>query len=80
MSVEVNIQKQLDGFTLHVQLSAGDLPIALLGASGSGKSMTDRRAGIGMVSGEDHDDLVCFDFCQRDRHLSADVPHGARCV
>ena len=40
MSVEVNIQKQLDGFTLHVQLSAGDLPIALLGASGSGKSMT----------------------------------------
>jgi molybdate transport system permease protein len=35
----VNIQKQLPNFLLQVNLQAGDQPIAILGESGSGKSM-----------------------------------------
>ncbi len=35
----VNIQKQLPGFTLHVQFNSGNQPLGILGASGSGKSM-----------------------------------------
>ena len=40
MSLEVNIEKNLDGFTLRAAFSAGNTPTALLGASGCGKSMT----------------------------------------
>lgn len=40
MSLEVNIEKKLDGFTLRAEFSAGDTATALLGASGCGKSMT----------------------------------------
>ena len=40
MSLEVNIEKKLDGFTLRVALTAGNTSTALLGASGCGKSMT----------------------------------------
>ena len=40
MSIYLDIEKNLDGFTLNMQLDADNLPIALLGASGSGKSMT----------------------------------------
>ena len=40
MSLEVNIKKRLGGFTLDVAFSAGDGVLALLGASGCGKSMT----------------------------------------
>ena len=40
MSLEVNIKKRLGGFTLDVTFSAGDGVLALLGASGCGKSMT----------------------------------------
>ena len=40
MSLEVDIEKKLDGFTLQVSFSAGDTATALLGASGCGKSMT----------------------------------------
>ena len=40
MSLEVNIEKKLDGFTLRAAFSAGNIPTALLGASGCGKSMT----------------------------------------
>ena len=39
MSLEVNIEKKLDGFTLRAAFSAGNTPTALLGASGCGKSM-----------------------------------------
>ena len=38
MSLEVNIEKKLDGFTLRAAFSAGNTPTALLGASGCGKS------------------------------------------
>ena len=40
MSLEVNIEKKLDGFILRSEFSAGDTATALLGASGCGKSMT----------------------------------------
>lgn len=40
MSIFVDIEKNLDGFRLNMQLEADNIPIALLGASGSGKSMT----------------------------------------
>ena len=40
MSLEVNIEKKLDGFTLRAAFSVGNTPTALLGASGCGKSMT----------------------------------------
>lgn len=40
MAIEIEIDKQLDGFTLHTSFCAADGPMALLGASGSGKSMT----------------------------------------
>ena len=40
MSLEVNIEKKLDGFTLRAEFAAGDTATALLGASGCGKSMT----------------------------------------
>ena len=40
MSLEVNIEKKLDGSILRSAFSAGDTATALLGASGCGKSMT----------------------------------------
>ena len=40
MSLEVNIEKKLDGFTLRAAFAAGNTSTALLGASGCGKSMT----------------------------------------
>ena len=40
MALEVNIEKKLDGFTLRADFTVDREPFALLGASGSGKSMT----------------------------------------
>ena len=40
MSLFVDIEKKLGDFTLAVKMEAGDETMALLGASGSGKSMT----------------------------------------
>ncbi|MBP3494054.1 MAG: sulfate/molybdate ABC transporter ATP-binding protein [Oscillospiraceae bacterium] len=40
MSLYVDIEKKLGSFCLQVKLEAGDETLALLGASGSGKSMT----------------------------------------
>ena len=40
MSLEVSIEKKLDGFTLQAGFTAGSTATALLGASGCGKSMT----------------------------------------
>ncbi len=40
MSLEVHIEKKLEGFTLRADFSAGNTSTALLGASGCGKSMT----------------------------------------
>ena len=40
MSLEVNITKKLDGFTLHANFASRSTATAILGASGCGKSMT----------------------------------------
>ena len=40
MSIFVDIEKRLGAFTLNVKFQAGDETLALLGASGCGKSMT----------------------------------------
>ena len=40
MSLEINIEKKLDGFTLRAAFTVGNTSTALLGASGCGKSMT----------------------------------------
>ncbi|MBR3017400.1 MAG: sulfate/molybdate ABC transporter ATP-binding protein [Clostridia bacterium] len=40
MALSVDIEKRFKGFTLRVAFEAGDETLALLGASGSGKSMT----------------------------------------
>ena len=40
MSLEVNVTKRFDGFTLHADFTAGNTAAAILGASGCGKSMT----------------------------------------
>ena len=40
MALTVNIEKKFKGFTLRAAFRAGDETMALLGASGSGKSMT----------------------------------------
>ena len=40
MSLEVHIEKKLNGFTLRSDFAAGNTATAILGASGCGKSMT----------------------------------------
>jgi molybdate transport system ATP-binding protein len=40
MALAVSIRKKLEGFLLDVELEAGEEVLALLGASGCGKSMT----------------------------------------
>ena len=40
MSLLVDIQKRFKGFTLSAQFRSGGVPLGILGASGSGKSMT----------------------------------------
>ena len=40
MSLVLNIKKRYPGFTLDIQLEAGEERVALLGASGCGKSCT----------------------------------------
>ena len=40
MSLVLDIKKRYPGFTLDIQLDAGEERVALLGASGCGKSCT----------------------------------------
>ena len=42
MSLEVNIEKKLNGFTLRSEFTARDTATSLLGASGCGKSINGR--------------------------------------
>ncbi len=42
MSIEIDITKELPGFTLDVQVKTGNTVLGLLGASGCGKSLTMR--------------------------------------
>ena len=39
MSLEVPIAKRIEGFTIHADFAAGNTAAAILGASGSGKSI-----------------------------------------
>ena len=68
MSLEVHIEKKLDGFTLRSDFTAGDTATAILGASGCGKSMT-LRCIAGIVKPDKGrivlDGRVLFDSEQR---------------
>ena len=48
MAVSVDIEKKLHGFTLKVKLESDGSPMGILGASGSGKSMTLRNPDTGL--------------------------------
>ena len=66
--IAVNIQKSLGDFTLNVEFSAGNEVLALLGGSGSGKSMT-LRAIAGIVTPDSGrivvDGTVFYDSAQK---------------
>ncbi len=86
MALTVEIEKKLSGFTLQMAFEAGDETLALLGASGCGKSMTLRC--IAGVERPDRgrivlDDTVLFDSDQRidlppqQRHVGLMFQHYA---
>ena len=50
MALSVDIRKALGNFHLAVQFDAGDETLALLGASGCGKSVTMYRTGSSLCA------------------------------
>ena len=68
MSLSVDIRKDFGSFTLQVQLEAGHETLALLGASGCGKSMT-LRCIAGVVTPDEGkivvDGITLFDSAAR---------------
>lgn len=78
MSIYLDIEKVLDGFTLHMQLEAENIPIALLGASGSGKSMTLRC--IAGIEKPDRGKIILDDICVFDSEKQIDLSPQERGV
>jgi molybdate transport system ATP-binding protein len=78
MSLSVNIIKRLPGFTLNVSLDAEAGVTALLGASGSGKSMTLRC--IAGVERPDEGSIVLDGRVLYDSKAKIDLPPQARRV
>lgn len=78
MSLSVNIIKRLPGFTLNVSLNAEAGVTALLGASGSGKSMTLRC--IAGVERPDEGSIVLDGRVLYDSKAKIDLPPQARKV
>ena len=78
MSLSVNIIKRLPGFTLNVSLNAEAGVTALLGASGSGKSMTLRC--IAGVERPDEGNIVLDGRVLYDSKAKIDLPPQARKV
>jgi len=78
MSLSVNIVKRLQGFTLNVSFSAEAGVTALLGASGSGKSMTLRC--IAGVERPDEGSIVLDGRVLFDSKQKIDLPPQARKV
>ena len=50
MALQVQLEKEMPGFALQINLTAGSRPVGILGASGAGKTMT-LRAIAGLESG-----------------------------
>ncbi|MEA4869976.1 MAG: ATP-binding cassette domain-containing protein [Christensenella sp.] len=78
MALSVNIVKRLKGFTLNVSFSAEAGVTALLGASGSGKSMTLRC--IAGVEKPDEGSIVLDGRVLYDSNQKIDLPPQARRV
>ncbi len=78
MALEVDIRKQLNGFTLDVAFTAGTGVTALLGASGSGKSMTLRC--IAGVERPDEGKIVLDGRVLYDSEKKIDLPPRKRRV
>ncbi len=78
MAFSVNIVKRLQGFTLNVSFTAEAGVTALLGASGSGKSMTLRC--IAGVEKPDEGSIVLDGRVLYDSKMRVDVPPQARKV
>ncbi len=78
MALEVSIEKQLRGFRLAATFTAADLPLGLMGSSGSGKSMTLRM--IAGLEAPDQGRIVLHGRVLFDSRRGINVPPRARRV
>ncbi len=76
MSLYVDVEKELGGFHLNVKLKAGDETLALLGASGCGKSLTLKC--IAGIERPDRGRIVLDDRVLFDSEKKIDLPPQAR--
>ena len=76
MSLYVDVEKELGGFHLNVKLEAGDETLALLGASGCGKSLTLKC--IAGIERPDRGRIVLDDRVLFDSEKKIDLPPQAR--
>ncbi len=76
MSLSVDVEKKLGGFHLNVKLEAGDETLALLGASGCGKSLTLKC--IAGIERPDRGRIVLDDRVLFDSEKKIDLPPQAR--